>query len=247
MHLIIPAAGRGRRLYPLTRGTPKSLLDLGDGSTLLQRQMDLAVASQCISRITIITGFLHEQIEHFAAGYAGRVRIDTVHNPYFDHSNAFLSLWCAHHAMQDEDFFISNGDNLYRNPVYDEMLANSMEGISMAVSHKSQYDDDDMKVRAQHNRLIEVGKRVAPEEADADSVGLVCVRGATARAAFRETMIRGSKQPAFFNAFWQESLNELVRSGVPVSLWAMAHEDWVEVDFHPDVESLRKAVLDKVF
>ena len=37
MNLIILAAGQGKRLYPLTKDTPKSLLDLGDGTTYFYR------------------------------------------------------------------------------------------------------------------------------------------------------------------------------------------------------------------
>ena len=39
MRLIILAAGKGERLMPLTRNTPKPLLDLGNGNTLIEEQM----------------------------------------------------------------------------------------------------------------------------------------------------------------------------------------------------------------
>ena len=35
MRMFILAAGTGSRLFPLTKNTPKSLLDLGDGVSLL--------------------------------------------------------------------------------------------------------------------------------------------------------------------------------------------------------------------
>ncbi|MCK4980246.1 MAG: CTP--phosphocholine cytidylyltransferase, partial [Candidatus Delongbacteria bacterium] len=36
MRAIIIAAGKGTRLYPLTKNTPKSLLEIGNGITMLE-------------------------------------------------------------------------------------------------------------------------------------------------------------------------------------------------------------------
>jgi len=40
MKMIILAAGKGTRLGPLTKNTPKSLLDLGNGQTVLEKQLE---------------------------------------------------------------------------------------------------------------------------------------------------------------------------------------------------------------
>jgi len=40
MRIIVLAAGKGERLYPLTKNTPKPLLDLGDGTTILEKQLE---------------------------------------------------------------------------------------------------------------------------------------------------------------------------------------------------------------
>ena len=38
--VIVLAAGKGERIMPLTRNTPKPLLDLGYGRTLFEKQLE---------------------------------------------------------------------------------------------------------------------------------------------------------------------------------------------------------------
>ena len=54
MKLFILAAGKGTRLWPLTRNTPKSLIDISDGTTLLERQIEAAINSEIFEEIIII-------------------------------------------------------------------------------------------------------------------------------------------------------------------------------------------------
>jgi Zn-dependent protease with chaperone function len=55
MHIIILAAGKGERLMPLTRNTPKPLLDLGNGATLLEEQIAGLVKEKKLPFIVRVT------------------------------------------------------------------------------------------------------------------------------------------------------------------------------------------------
>ena len=63
MKIIILAAGKGERLYPLTKNTPKPLIDLGNGETLLETQLRSLSESKVIDEVVIVIGYLYEQIE----------------------------------------------------------------------------------------------------------------------------------------------------------------------------------------
>ena len=63
MKMIILAAGRGERLMPLTQNTPKPLIDMGNGNTLLEEQMISINESGAIDEIVLVIGYLGEQIE----------------------------------------------------------------------------------------------------------------------------------------------------------------------------------------
>lgn len=248
MNLIILAAGQGKRLYPLTKDTPKSMLDLGDGTTLLDRQLENAIASHTLHKVYVITGYLTEQLEAKLETYSDKAEIEVVYNPYYDVSNNLLSLWCAHHLMLEEDFLVSNGDNIYKAHVYDQVLAGDHEAIQLTIDHKDHYDGDDMKVRINDQRnLLQVSKKIEIAEAQAESVGLVMVRGAVMRARFRDKLMQMVKQPESRDMFWLEIFNAMVADGQSVTTCEISHDDWGEVDFHPDIEAMRKAVFNRIF
>ena len=63
MKIIILAAGRGERLMPLTQNTPKPLIDMGNGNTLLEEQLMSIRESGVIKEVVLVVGYLAEQIE----------------------------------------------------------------------------------------------------------------------------------------------------------------------------------------
>ena len=63
MKIIILAAGKGERLMPLTKNTPKPLLDMGNGATLLEEQIAGLQESGVVEEIALVIGYLAEQVE----------------------------------------------------------------------------------------------------------------------------------------------------------------------------------------
>ena len=62
--VVIIAGGKGNRLMPLTKNTPKPLLKIGN-KPIIEYNIDL-LASQQIKQINISVNYLKEQIiEHF--------------------------------------------------------------------------------------------------------------------------------------------------------------------------------------
>ncbi len=61
MKLIILADGKGERLMPLICNTPKPLLDLGKGNTLLEQEIASVRDSGAIDEIVLVIGYLAEQ------------------------------------------------------------------------------------------------------------------------------------------------------------------------------------------
>ncbi|MDI6889302.1 MAG: sugar phosphate nucleotidyltransferase, partial [Methanocellales archaeon] len=59
---IILCGGQGKRLRPMTSNIPKSLIELKEGYTILDKQM-LDFASAGIDEVILLTGYLGEKIE----------------------------------------------------------------------------------------------------------------------------------------------------------------------------------------
>ncbi len=245
MRLFILAAGTGSRLMPLTKNTPKSLLDLGDGTTLLERQLNNAIDSGIIDDIIILTGYRKEQIEAKILEYKDKVKIKTIYNPFYENSNNLFSLYFAFNLMLRKDFMITNGDNVYVKGTYkkiDDLIQD--EGITITIDYKDQYDEDDMKVTFLEDKLVKkVHKEIPLDKTDAESVGLAIVKGKRSRKLFQRKVVQMIKDEANINKYWLVIFNELVKEGIPVNTVEIAESDWREMDFHPDLKNLREMVF----
>ncbi len=243
MRIILLAAGKGERLMPLTRNTPKSLLDMGNGKTLLEEQIERMQASGVIDEIVLVVGYLADQVEakirmHLENG----IKINTCYNPFYEMSNNLISLWLAKGEMT-EDFLVANGDCLFTAETYAGLVGGYEQGIVLSVNYKDSYDEDDMKVRLADNLVVQVSKEIKVSEVDAESPGLALVRGKKFRRLFRETLETLARDRNYLNRFWLEVFNRLIFDGRPIHFWPFDRNmPWQEVDFHMDIKNLKEIV-----
>ncbi len=251
MKLFILAAGKGTRLWPLTKDKPKSLLDLGDGSTLLERQINNAINSKIFDEIIIITGYLSEQIEKEVEKYKEKINITIIYNPFYELSNNLMSLWSAHYRMIESDFMITNGDNIYQNSVFYKVYKNfekEKEVIGITIDYKDKYDEDDMKVTLNdYKNVLYVHKQIPTENTHAESVGLALVKGEKSRNIFVNAILEMVKDKTTLNKFWLDIFNFLIKKGITVRTVEIDQDEWREVDFHPDIETLKNLIINNKF
>jgi len=243
MRLIVLAAGRGERLFPLTANTPKPLLDLGNGCTLIEEQLHRVQKSNVVNEVIFIIGYLAAQIETKLATFSTEgIQVFSEYNPFFDVSNNLLTLWIARHWMS-EDFLITNGDNLFAPEVIQNFVECTTEGIWLAVCPKETFDEDDMKVLVDQGNVIQVSKKAPADKATAESPGLALIRGDRARKLFVAQLESLVRQKVHRNSFWLEVFNELYKRGVPVHSWEFdGSTTWQEVDFHMDLQLAKEMV-----
>jgi choline kinase len=237
MKLIILAAGKGERLMPLTRNTPKSLLEIGGGVTLLEAQLGRA-ADAGIEDIVVVVGYRAEQIEAKIKGSGIRAR--TVYNPFYDISNNLVSAWLARAEMTN-DFVLLNGDVVFNPQVLARLVASRNGDIQMVIDRKDQYDDDDMKVTTEGNAIMAVSKRLPVERAGGESIGMIAFRG-RGPLRFTQTLDAMVREPENRNVFYLAALQTIMDSGVPVGFVECEPNDWAEIDFHPDLRLIRENI-----
>lgn len=247
MKIIILAAGRGERLMPLTQNTPKPLIDMGNGNTLLEEQMLSIQESGAIDEVVLVVGYLAEQIEAKMRAYHDRgFKISTIYNPFWKVSNNLLSLWLAREVIAKCDTMITNGDNIFSPTVFSG-LAEQTEGIWLSTCRKTEFDPDDMKVKIIDGIVTSVSKKTPGTEAAAESPGLVMVRGERARTHFVEHLEGTVRDGDDNNRFWLEVFNRMYTKGVHVRPWMFESAgNWQEVDFHFDVGLMRELLAAKV-
>lgn len=242
MKAIILAAGKGERLMPLTSDTPKSLLELENGTTLLESQL-ITINKTAIDKVVIVTGYLTEKIESKVQRYSKEYNIDIqiIYNPFFDISNNLLSLWQARHEMES-DFIIINGDDIFNDSVLLELLEHDKnELITMVIDRKETYDEDDMKLIVKNGRILEVSKKIPLNEANGESIGMIRVTG-EAKGIMVDTMERMVRNKKNMQVFYLAMIQELINQGIVVGYHEISSKDWAEIDFHPDLEDIRKKI-----
>lgn len=247
MKIIILAAGRGERLMPLTQNTPKPLIDMGNGNTLLEEQMLSIQESGVIDEVVLVVGYLAEQIEAKMRAYHERgFKISTIYNPFWKVSNNLLSLWLARQVISQNDVMVTNGDNIFSPNVF-AGLAKQGEGIWLSVCPKKKFDADDMKVKLIDGFVSSVSKTTPGEECTVESPGLMMVRSERARHVFVEQLEGVVRDSDNSNRFWLEVFNRMWSKGVLVRPWAFESvNNWQEVDFHGDVKLMRQLLAEKV-
>lgn len=236
MRAIIIAAGKGTRLFPLTKNTPKSLIEIGNGITMLESQLH-SLKENNIRDITIIVGYRAEQIEAKIKKYAGEFNINTVYNPFYETSNNLISVWMARYYMHD-DFITINGDDIFK-PVVIENLLKSESNITMVADEKKTYDEDDMKIVHKDNLVLQVSKKIPVEEANGESVGIIKFTG-KGRQIYIDTLEEMVRDEENMNAFYLKAIQQIINKGYPVNFSMCKPDDWGELDFHPDLVLIKQ-------
>lgn len=231
MKAIILSAGQGKRLMPLTERLPKCAVAVGS-QTLIDWQID-GLAANGIDQIVVVTGFGAEHVDRLldrpGAGFEAR----TLYNPRFDTADNLVSCWAAR-AEMDEDFILLNGDTVFEPAVLARLLdAPQNTPVTLAVDHKACYDDDDMKVKLDGQRLLRVGKDLPLDQVDGESIGMMVFRGEGPRL-FSDALKQAMSRPEAPNRWYLSVLDEMAAAKV---VWTQSIQGlaWAEVDYPMDL------------
>lgn len=230
---IILSAGQGRRLMPLTENMPKCCLPLA-GRTLLEWQID-SLAANGVKDIVVVTGFGHHVVESVIGRIEG-VNVRTLYNPFYALSDNLGTCWVVRSEM-NQPFLLINGDTLFEPMVLNRLLASdSSQPITLATDNKESYDDDDMKIVADGNRLLRVGKKLELDQVNGESIGMMLFNpvGAAAFVSRIESLMGG---PDGLARWYLSAIDELARTGL-VNICSIHGHGWCEVD---DLDDLRHA------
>ncbi len=243
MRAIILGAGQGRRLLPLTEDTPKCLLEVQPGVTALQFQ--LATLAACgVAHASVIVGFAADRVEESLARSTIRgIDTQTIYNPFYGLSDNLASAWMARPEMSD-DFILLNGDTLFEAEVLRRLLAAPDAPLTVAISQKDHYDDDDMKVSlGAAGRLTAVGKTLPPETVDAESIGMMSFQGAGVEA-FRGALDAAIREPEALKLWYLSVVNGLADS-MEIATTSVSGLWWAEIDCREDLDEVRSALASR--
>jgi len=237
-NVIILNAGQGRRLLPLTRDTPKCLLDVG-GRPMMSWQLE-ALSQFELGRVSVVVGFGAEKVEQCIASITPpSLRVSTVFNPDYDKADNVVSCWAARGEMET-DFLLLNGDTLFRPSVLARLLDSKPAPVTVTIDRKATYDADDMKVQCDGTTLRRIGKDVPLTAADAEAIGILYCRGDGPRR-FREGLEEIVRKHDPDVRWYLSVVDRLAQQGV-VEVASVEGLEWIEIDDDKDLRQAAQVV-----
>ncbi len=224
---IILAAGNSRRLFPLTKTCPKCLLGI-NGQTLLERTLSALVESD-IKEVIIITGHGRFRVEKAVAefNYSGWVRF--LFNPFYAVTNNLVSLGLARPLM-DDGFLLINSDLYFDNRILFKLT--EAEGDCLVIERQKPLGEEEMKVKIEDGRIVDIGKDLLPSVASGEYIGMakfLARGGSLLKEKLTEHLARNGYQE-----FYESAIKDLF---VPIPIKPVFTDGlpWIEIDTPEDL------------
>ncbi|CAB1084039.1 CTP:Inositol-1-phosphate cytidylyltransferase [Olavius algarvensis Delta 1 endosymbiont] len=231
MKAVILSAGQGKRLMPLTADNPKCLLNI-EGQSLIEWQID-ELYKGGIEQVTVVVGYHADRVRGQLQSRYGSKRVRVLYNPTFAWADNLFSCWVARSEMNKE-FILINGDTIFECAVVDRLLAMPARPITVVTHRKRNYDADDMKVALDGDRLVKIGKDLAVDSIDGESIGMMLFRREGA-LMFRRAVEDALRDPAARKKWYLAVINEMAQL---IPIWTCPSNElrWCEVDFPADLK-----------
>ena len=237
MKAVILSAGQGKRLMPLTANTPKCLVNI-EGQAIIEWQIN--ELQKCgIEQISVVVGYQADRVRQVLHSRYDSQEVRVLYNPTFAWADNLFSCWVARDEM-DEDFVLLNGDTIFEAAVLMRLLQTPPQPITVVTHQKHYYDADDMKVINDGKRLVRIGKDLAADEVDGESIGMILFRR-SGPAMFRRAVESALRDSDALGKWYLSVIDELAQS-MPVRTCRINGLHWCEVDFPADLNDARGVV-----
>ena len=141
MKALILNAGKGSRMGVLTSEHPKCMTELGNGETILSRQLRL-IAEAGIEEVIITTGYYESVLVGYCNSLDLPLHITFVKSDLYESTNYIYSIYCAREYLEG-DILLMHGDLVFENHVFEELV--SSECSCMSVSSTKMLPEKDFK------------------------------------------------------------------------------------------------------
>jgi len=236
---MVLAAGAGRRLEPLTKDLPKTLLPV-DGETTI---LDIALRNlrgAGLERIVIVTGFASHRIDERLDDLQRThdVQLETVFNDKALEWNNAYSLWCAREHF-GQGVVLCNGDTVHPQSVEHSVLGHrGDDDLVLALDADKVLGEEEMKVHLDEQGLMtDINKALDPETAQGEYIGVTLIEPHAADRLADALQATFERDPQLY---YEDGFKELADRGGKVRAAPIGAVEWVEVDDHDDLARARE-------
>ena len=239
MKALIFNSGIGKRMGDLTQSRHKSMVSLGNGETILGRQVRI-FADKGIREFVITTGAFGEQLkdvcENFRATQASDLKFYFVENPKYQETNYIYSMYLAGEYL-DDDFLMLHGDLVFNEDLV-AMVLESERASTCLINREKTLPEKDFKGRVRDELLKEVSISIFDED---------CFALQPLYKLARKDLMAWYRQVAKFvergdtNVYAENALNEILDE---VKIYALSYAKHYieEIDTAEDYERVKREI-----
>ena len=152
-NFVIPAAGRGSRLKPLTDEIPKCLVNISD-CTILERQLS-CINPNCVSSLTIVLGYKGQKIIEYVKGLSLPYDVFFVDNLDYKSSKCGTSLFNSFYKINGPIIFF-NSDLLFSQKIIDDLVFSSHENIVVGTSISENFRVNKYQAKLNNRNIVDI-------------------------------------------------------------------------------------------
>lgn len=197
------------------------------------------IAKCRIDEVVVVTGYGADKVEAILQ----RVQqppVRSLYNPFYANCDNLGTCWVARPEMTD-DFVLINGDTLFEAEVLARLLDTPAAWpVTLVTDRKTSYDDDDMKVAVEGERLLRVGKRLSADTVTGESIGMMALRR-SGPALMRRRLDDIVRRDEGLDRWYLTAIDELAGEG-HVGVCSAAGLSWCEIDDRADLAVAERLV-----
>jgi len=252
MKVIIIAAGMGSRLKDMTKYLPKPLLEIENGKSIIEREIE-TLHDVGLDDIVIIRGY---QKDKFVIP-----NVKYYDNDVYTENNILESLFYAEEAM-GEGFICIYADSVFSKDIFQRIL-NAPYDICIGVepnwknryTNRNEHPTDEAElVKIKAGKILSLSKFCNPEAYDGEFIGVAkfTKKGAEIlrrnyHRAKESKSCRFAEGQRFHDAisirkaYITDMFQELIDRGYPIHA-VMVNHGWVEIDTQQDYEYAQQLI-----
>jgi len=238
MIFIILAAGKGSRLYPITKKIPKCLVKF-KGKSILDYQLENCKKMQ-LKKIFLVSGYKSNKIK--------RKNIIKVKNAKYNSTNMLYSLFKLKKLFNgNQNLIISYGDIIYKNKILKKLI-NSNDDISTVIDTKwysywkkrmqNPLDDAESLTLNKNNYITDIGKKVNKiNEIQGQYIGLTKISKNISKNVLKVwTDLNKKKNKKYINNLYvTDFLRILIKKKYKIKA-VLIKRGWLEFDSKDDLK-----------
>lgn len=246
---VLLIAGVGERMRPLTYKKPKCLIEICDGKTLLDVQLD-ALNDAGIGETLLVVGYYGWKIREMYGSSYKKMKLRYFTNPFYAITGGAHSLWLARNAFKGRYTLIMDGDHVLSSKLIKKLLDAPYKNCILCDFDRKELTEDTQIVG--HEGVVKylawsvdgkLHKHVNPELCVGEALIIVKL-SPNASSILKDEIDRYVREGAGILEVITP-FNNLFRR---IDCWYVSTEKmpWIEVDFVKDLEKARSEIYPQI-